>query len=56
MLLFHEGFGHGIDLADAAIQPDGGIDTMGEQVASNAAAGDFHVQPPESGAALGYIL
>ncbi len=37
---------------DAAVEPQGGVDAMGEQVAGDAAAGGGHVQPPESRPAL----
>src|SRR2546421_7827437 len=43
LALFDEGFGHGIDFIYAAVEPDGRINAMSQEVASNAAAGDFDV-------------
>ena len=47
-----EGLGHGGDGVDAAVEPDGGVDAVREQIAGDAAARDFRIQAPEAGAAL----
>src|SRR5712692_9225645 len=56
LALLDEGLGHGVDLVDAAVEPDGGVDAVRQQIAGDAAAGDFHVEPPKSGAALREVL
>jgi hypothetical protein len=38
---FDEGFGHGVDFVDPAVEPEGGVDAMGQQIARDAAAGDL---------------
>ena len=40
------------DVVDGAVEPEGGVDAVGQQVAGDAAAGRGHVEPPEAGAAL----
>ena len=43
-----ERLGHGVDRVDAAVEPHGGVDAVGQQVAGHAAAGHLDVQPPEA--------
>ena len=47
-----ERLGHRGDVVDAAVEPDGRVDAVGEQVAGHAAAGRRGVEPPQAGAAL----
>ena len=50
--LFNERLGHGGYIIDAAVEPDSCVDTVGQQIASHAAAGCGGVEPPEAFAAL----
>ena len=50
--LFNKRFGHGGYIIDAAVEPDSCVDTVGQQIASHAAAGCGGVEPPEAFAAL----
>ncbi len=52
LALLDEGFGHGGDFVDAAVEPHGGVDAVRQQVAGDAAAGDADVEPPQALAAL----
>ena len=52
LALLDERLGHGGDVVDAAVEPEGGVDAVGEQVAGHAAAGGLGVEPPQAGAAL----
>ena len=56
LALLDERLGHGGDPVDAAVEPEGGVDAVREQVAGHAAAGRLHVQPPQAGAALRQFL
>src|SRR5262245_20636587 len=47
-----KGLGHRRDRIDIAIEPDGGVDAMSEQVTGNAAAGRGDIEPPKARAAL----
>ncbi len=47
-----ERLGHGVDVLDSAVEPQRGIDAMGQQVAGHPGAGGFDVETPEGGAAL----
>ena len=47
-----ERLGHGADVLDAAVEPEGGVDAVGEQIAGDAAAGGGDIEPPQAGAAL----
>src|SRR6266850_8342570 len=51
-----ERFGHGVDLVDAAVEPERRVDAMGQQIPGNAAAGHFDVEAPQPGSALGEIF
>ena len=44
-----------VTLLDAAVEPDRGVDAVGQQVAGDAAAGGLHIEPPQAGAALRQI-
>ena len=44
-----------VTLLDAAVEPDGRVDAVGEQIAGDAAAGRRHVEPPKPRAALRQI-
>ena len=44
------------DLVDAAVEPEGGVDAMRQQVAGDAAAGHLDVEPPQARAALRQVL
>src|SRR5688500_5608472 len=44
--LFNEGFSHGADLIDAAVEPNGSVDAMREQIACDAGAGGLNIQTP----------
>ena len=50
-----EGFGHRGDGRGSAVEPEGGVDAVGQQVAGDAAAGFGGVEPPERRAALGQV-
>jgi len=52
LALLDEGFGHRADVLNAAVEPHGGVDAVGEEVACDAGAGDLGVEAPEAGAAL----
>ena len=52
LALLDERLGHGRDVVDAAVEPEGRVDAVGEQVAGDAAAGRVHIEPPQPGAAL----
>ena len=41
-----------LTVVDAAVEPEGGVDAVGQQIAGDAAAGRGHVQPPQARAAL----
>ena len=56
MAFLDEGLGHAGDFRDAAVEPHGGVDAVGEQVAGDAAAGHADVKPPQALAALGEVL
>ena len=56
LALLDKGFGHSIDGFKASIQPESGVDAVGKEVAGNAAAGDFDVEAPKSGATLRQVL
>ena len=56
LALFDKSLGHGRNRGDGAIQPERGIDAMGEQVAGDAAAGDLGIEPPQACAALRQVL
>ncbi len=45
--LLDEGFRHGGDVAHLAVQPDGGIDAVGQEVSRHAGAGCLDVEPPQ---------
>ena len=51
-----EGFGHGGDADNVAIDPAGAVDVVGEKVAGDAGAGCRCVKTPEGFAALGEFL
>ena len=53
--LFDERLGNGGHVGDAAVEPNGGVDAVREQVAGDATAGGRGVQAPETFAALGEI-
>src|SRR5205807_9486104 len=53
---FDERLGDCGDVGEAAVQPNGGVNAVGEEVASDAAARDLHVQSPKSGAALRQVF
>ncbi len=40
---------------DAAVEPHGGVDAVGEQVAGDAGAGGLDVEAPDAGAALRHV-
>ena len=50
-----ERLGHSRHVADAAVEPDGGVDAVRQQVTGHAAAGCVHVQPPQPLSALRQI-
>ncbi len=56
LALFDECFGHGSDRIDGAVQPQGGIDAVRQQVARNAAPRHLNVKTPQAFAALGQVL
>ena len=53
--LLDERLGDGGNVGNAAVEPDGGVDAVGEQVAGDATAGGRGVQTPKTFAALGEI-
>ena len=55
LTLFNERFGHRADRGDAAIQPEGRVDTVGQQVARHATSGSGGVQTPQGGTPLGQV-
>src|SRR5471030_1153041 len=55
LAILDEGFGERGNFIDRAVEPHGGVDGVGQQVASDAAAGDGGVQAPETFAALGQV-
>ena len=52
---FDKGFGHGRDIFDRAVEPQGGVDAVGQQVAGHTAAGRLGIQSPSRRATLRYI-
>ena len=54
--LLDEGFGHGGDTDDVAVDPAGAVDVVCEEVAGDAGAGGRGIESPESGAPLGKVL
>ena len=50
-----EGFGDSRHIADTSIEPEGCVDTVGQQIARDTAACCCCVQPPEAFAALWQI-
>ena len=44
-----------MSVGDAAIDPDGGVDAVGEQIAGDAGAGRVDIEPPGAGAALRHV-
>ena len=50
--LLDEGLGHGTNRNDVAVDPAGGVDAVGEEVAGDTGAGCCGIETPEAGAAL----
>ena len=55
LALLDERLGHGGDGGDGAVEPEGRVDAVGQQVAGDARAGGRGVEPPERGAPLGEV-
>ena len=53
--LLDERLGHGGDGVDRAVEPEGRVDAVGQQVAGDARAGRGDVEPPEPRAPLGQV-
>ncbi len=53
LALLDEGLRPGGDAGDGAVEPHGGVDGVGQQVAGDAGAGHFDIEAPEGRAALG---
>ena len=53
--LLDEGLGHGGEARDAAVDPERGVEAVGEEVAGDAGAGGLDVEAPGAGAALGDV-
>src|SRR4029079_2828151 len=53
--LLDEGLGHRAEARDRAVDPEGGVEAMGEEVAGDARACGLDVEAPGAGAALGDV-
>jgi len=56
MHLLDEGLGRRRHRVDAAVEPHGRVDAMGEEIAGDAAACHVEVEPPEPRTALRHFL
>src|SRR6185312_1206015 len=54
--LLDEGLRHRGDFIDAAVEPQGSVDAMRQQIARDPASRDPHVEPPQSRSALGEVF
>ena len=56
LALFDERLGHRGDFRDGTVQPQRRVDAVREQIARDAAAGDRHIEAPQTFASLRQVL